>query len=165
MVNTEKIIERSGPLRPLKARSERRIKEANELAESNPVAVLKEKVRHRDPDADITVTKPRLHPFAKVRVEAKWNISYKDSVLTTSAGNIPVQSVSGKGVEIAFLKKSKDGYHGVIVKSGNGEELIPNQIGPDAANTITAAINNPLPFDKSNSGIFTALAKRSRRAI
>lgn len=162
MVNTEK----KGPFRPLKARSERRTREADELAESNPVYVLKKEVRLRDPNAKITITKPRLHPFARVKARAEWDISSRDDYITSSTGNVITEIISGKRVDIAFLKKRREGYHGFMVNSGNGEDLIPIHADPgEVTDTITAAVDNPQPFERTYIPLREALLKRSSRAI
>lgn len=158
MANPEKNFKLRGPIGALKARKQ----EAEKLAGSHPVAVLKEKVRLRDPNVLITVTRPRLNPFTGVKVEALWYISHEVLTIPTPVGPWSITIEKGESVEIAYPRKRKKGNHGVIVKFREGEKLIPSQAGPDDVNgVITAAVDNPLQIDRQ----YTPRSARSRRAI
>lgn len=150
---TEAHSEKYGVIGRFIHRKERRIASANELASSQPVKVLKDILSQRYPDAVLTVTEPDGHPFAKIYIEATWNINREwRGVITEREGQARVEVWTGRQIKVFWADFEKEKHVGYLINSREEEDrFIPRDASRNAIiAAIKEATEKPLAFQGPN---------------
>lgn len=114
-----------------RAREERRRMTAEELRDSTPVYALMQNLSTIDPDAIVTVTEPKGHPFARIKVRATWGVSEDHPFATNEIDNGAVPIWKGNQVQISVARSVFRGHERIKIRSGEGTRILSEYVDPE----------------------------------
>ncbi len=138
----------------MQRRTENRISIASQVADSRIVSSLMDHLSQIDPDATVTVTQPKDHPFTRITVQATWGVTEHQATVhhVYSSGmhlfpdrSVSCPTVTWTGDQVAIKPVIRRGkVIGARVISKYGGAFLPNDASSTfIANTISTAVRNP----------------------